>query len=253
MKTFKHIALASACFAWLSLPAAAADPDPLEEAERHLQGALAAVQAAKAARAGAAAPVTAAVAPAPAAVAPPAPAPAALKPGAVVTVRPAPKAPAAIPEDSVGEFVITKEDRLYVGDASKHGLRGYHGTVSFELAGLLVAKDKGRYQVGFEGEAPKDGANWVSDCSLRMWVEDAPLPPVHAPFDSRYEQSRRFSLLSGIDLEPGVYRLRAWVGCVDNSKEVSTRRKELGLVPLFMAPADKGLRVLKADDLMHRE
>ena len=60
-------------------------------------------------------------------------------------------------------------------------------------------------------------------------------------------EEKTISFIFGADLQPGLYKLRAWLAC---TKPRDLR--VLNALPLIKTPADRNLRMIDSDELLHR-
>ena len=189
-------------------------------------------------------------APAPGANGPPAAFLEAYRPGGLVVVRAAPRDPnglSAIPADGVGGFVYTGGP-IPLNDIGTRGVR-YTGPVGVEVQGWLRAKEAGRYQLAVDVSAHLGSSYSGPTCFLQAWLENRSLDQRTAlvsPSSSNVHDANA-TLVLGAELQPGLYRLRAWTVCTGQQGITST--VEL----LLKAPSELNLRPVAGADLLHRE
>lgn len=186
---------------------------------------------------------------APSTEAPPAATPAGpvYEPGALVVARPSPEKPGVVPVDSVGSFVYGGGD-LHADAVAQQGVI-YKEMASLELQGWMPVKEAGRYQFQFEGAADASLGAWAGTCALVPTIEGKGFPAVAASIATNAGQ-KAFTLLTGVDLQPGVYKVSFWVGCVDNPY---AKGKTLTISPYIKGPSDANFRQLQAADIAHKK
>lgn len=237
-------------------PPAAADPQldriegKLDEILRRLD-AQAPLQAAKPAAARPA--VTAPAAPT-ATQPPPKPALAATpettayKTGAVAIAHAAPDKSRdlqAIPSDIVGSFVYSGGP-VTLHDLKSNGVR-YTGLTGLELQGWLKVTVAGRTQLAVEFKATTSGnAMGASACFTTIWLEDHSIGAQTGEIPTPAIEEKAIDLVLGADLQPGLYRLRAWAACTP------ARGLKLSAELLAKGPNDMNLRPVTGDELLHQ-
>jgi len=214
-------------------------------------------------RKGAGAGPSAAASPAPPFPAPSGPAPAvgapaasggdvsAYAPGAVAIVHAAPpnaRQIEEVPADSVGGFVYTGGP-ISLHDLSAQGVR-YTGLTGVELQGWLKTTEAGRYELGddlhgFPGETIL-GAN----CVLEAWLEDRVIGSQQGvlPIRGNSGGEQRLSLVTGANLQPGLYKLRLWTVC----SSAAPRAARITVDLLLKSPSDLNLRGFRSEELLHK-
>ena len=132
-------------------------------------------------------------------------------------------------------------------DIRTRGVR-YAGPVSVELQGWLRAKEAGRYQFGADFTARFGvGAGLPPTCYLQVWLEGRSLDGRSVLVTRPGSNEATASLVLGAELQPGLYRLRAWSACT--APQAVTTSAEL----LLKAPSELNLRPITGNDLLHRE
>ncbi len=173
----------------------------------------------------------------------------AYKPGALAVVHPAPKdmgGLSEIPPDSVGGFTY-EGGPIALTDIKTRGVR-YAGQVGVEIQGWLQAKEAGRYQIGTDLTAHFSGMTFVGPtCFLQVWLEGRSLDQRSVVVSQPGSRDASGSLVTGAELQPGIYRLRVWTDCTI-VQGVSTT-SEL----LIKAPSELNLRPITGNDLLHKE
>lgn len=89
----------------------------------------------------------------------------------------------------------------------------YAGPVGVELQGWLRAREAGRYQVGIDLAASFRNGQSVPTCFFQAWLEGRSLDQLSTPVSNPGKQEATASLVLGAELQPGLYRLRAWIAC----------------------------------------
>ena len=172
----------------------------------------------------------------------------AYKPGALAVARAAPRDTnglAEVPPDRVGGFVY-EGGPIPFSDIRTRGVR-YAGLVGVELQGWLRAREAGRYQIGADLTAAFKGSPVAPTCYLQAWLEGRSLDGRSILVSNPGKQEATASLVLEAELQPGLYRLRAWIACTTPQGVVTTA--EL----LFKAPSELNLRPITGNDLLHRE
>ena len=172
----------------------------------------------------------------------------AYKPGALAVARAAPRdanSLVEVPPDSVGGFVY-EGGPIPFSDIRTRGVR-YAGPVGVELQGWLRAREAGRYQIGADLTAAFKGSPLAPTCYLQAWLESRSLDGRSVLVSNPGKPEATASLVLGAELQPGLYRLRAWVACAIPPGVAVTA--EL----LLKAPSELNLRPVTGNDLLHRE
>ncbi|MBZ9709842.1 hypothetical protein LB543_24345 [Mesorhizobium sp. ESP7-2] len=171
------------------------------------------------------------------------------KPGAVAIARIAPAKTDAlsdIPADSVGSYVY-QGGAIPLSELSRNGVR-YTGLAAVELQGWLKIAQPGRTQLAVEYRATT-GSNVFIDptCIASVWLEDRSIGSRRGeiPMPAREEQT--VSLVYGADLQPGLYKLRAWLACTPPRD-----LRRLSAVMLIKSPSDMNLRLINDTELLHQ-
>lgn len=174
-------------------------------------------------------------------------------PGAVALVRAAPteaRRLAEVPSDSVGGFVYAGGP-IGLADLSDRGVR-YAGLAGVEFQGWLRVAGTGRYQlaadlrVGFG-----KGALTQVPCLFTAWLEDQALDTASqsvSPWDNR-QGPATISLVLGAELQPGLYKFRAWIACAAGAVSAIPR---VDAELLIKAPGELNLRPVTGEELIHK-
>ena len=176
-------------------------------------------------------------------------APETMQAGAIAIAHPAPahaNTAREIPADSIGGFIYTG-GQLQLADLADHGVR-YTGLVGIEWQGWLRAKESGRYQLAVEGSTVSPNAFTTPTCVFTGWLEDRPLAAQDTTPLSQPAHPKPFSLVLGMELQPGLYKLRLWATCTP-----SARDQHVAIALLEKSPADLNLRPITANDLAHKQ
>ena len=171
------------------------------------------------------------------------------KPGAVAIAHVAPEratALAEIPADSVGSFVYSG-GAIPLSEPSRSGVR-YDGLTAIELQGWLKAAEPGRTQFSVEYRATT-GSNVFTNptCIASIWLEDRSIGSKRAEIPMPAREEKTASVILGADLQPGLYRMRAWLACTP-PRDLHKLNAEL----LIKTPSDKNLRMIDDKDLLHQ-
>ena len=167
-----------------------------------------------------------------------------------MVVRAAPRDPnglSAIPADGVGGFVYTggpiplNDIGIPRGALHRAGRR----------RGPRLAAGQGSWAipVGRGRVRPSGIVHSGPTCFLQAWLENRSLDQRTAlvsPSASNVHDATA-TLVLGAELQPGLYRLRAWTVCTGQQGVTST--VEL----LLKAPSELNLRPVTGADLLHRE
>jgi hypothetical protein len=180
---------------------------------------------------------------------PAAPLQAEYKSGAMVIARPAPKdinSLSEVPTDNVGGFVY-QGGPIALTDIRSQGVR-YAGPVGVEIQGWLKAKEAGRYQIGADLNAHfgRYGPQ-PPTCFLQAWLEGRSLDQRSILVSRPGSNDANASLVLGAELQPGLYKLRAWMTCTSPLNVTTTA--EL----LLKSPSELNLRPITTGDLLYRE
>jgi hypothetical protein len=190
-------------------------------------------------------------------------------PGAVAVVHAAPanaRQIEEVPTDSVGGFVYTGSP-ITLHDLSAQGVR-YTGLTGIELQGWLKTTQAGRYELGEDLHGSPGGVIVGANCVLEVWLEDRVIGsqqgvlPVADSSGGRADcpeaqlvQSRleiggeqRLSLVTGANLQPGLYKLRLWTVC----SSAAPRAARITVDLLLKSPSDLNLRGFRSDELLHQ-
>lgn len=175
-------------------------------------------------------------------------------PGAIAVVHAAPtqgQALGEIPADSIGGFVYAGGP-IRLSDLSDRGVR-YAGPTGIELQGWLRATETGRHQIAADLQVRfGSGAIAPLPCSLNGWLEDQAIGAETGtvePWGAKGEPIP-LSLVLGVELQPGLYKLRLWVACAD----LPTAREgdSVQLEVLVKGPGEMNLRPVTGEDMLHR-
>ena len=171
--------------------------------------------------------------------------------GAVAVVHAAPanaQGAAEPPADSVGGFVYTGGP-LVLHDQSSRGVR-YAGLTGVELQGWLKATEAGRYQIGEDIHGSSGGDIAGANCVLNVWLEDrmTGMEQGVLPTPGSNGAEQRVSLVTGANLQPGLYKLRLWTVCTSPTP----RKARITVDLLLKAPSDLNLRGFRSDELLHK-
>src|SRR5690606_10826510 len=110
-------------------------------------------------------------------------------------------------------------------------------------------EEAGRTQIGVEYRA-LTGSNAIlePDCIATVWLEGRSIGTERGEIPMPARQEKTISLVLGADLEPGLYKLRVWSACTP-PRDLRQLNAEL----LIKGPADRNLRVVTGDDLLHQD
>jgi len=173
----------------------------------------------------------------------------AYKSGAVAIARTAPERANALPDipaDSVGSFVYSG-GAIPLSELSRSNVR-YNGLAAIELQGWLKITQAGRTQLAVEYRATT-GSNVFVDptCITAIWLEDRSIGSERAEIPMPAREEKTISMVFGADLEPGLYRLRAWLACTP-PRDLRRLNAEL----LIKSTSDMNLRTVTGSDLLHK-
>lgn len=180
------------------------------------------------------------------------PTPESYLPGAVALARAAPREArrlGEVPPDSVGGFVYAGGP-IGLGDLSDRGVR-YTGLAGVELQGWLRSTGTGRAQLAADLRVSfGKGALAEVPCLFEAWLEDQAIGAASQavrPWDNR-QGPTALSLVLGAELQPGLYKFRAWIVCAAGSSAPPRVEAEL----LLKAPGALNLGPVSGDDLVHK-
>jgi hypothetical protein len=172
-------------------------------------------------------------------------------PGAVAVVHAAPANARQIedvPADSVGGFVFTGGP-ITLHDLSAQGVR-YTGLAGIELQGWLKTTEAGRYELGEDLHGLPGGVIAGANCVLEVWLEDRVIGSQQGvlPITDSSGGEQRLSLVTGANLQPGLYKLRLWTVC----SSAAPRAARITVDLLLKSPSDLNLRGFRSDELLHQ-
>lgn len=172
------------------------------------------------------------------------------QPGAVAIARAAPEkadALADISADSIGSFVYPG-GAIPLSEISRNGVR-YTGLAGVELQGWLKVTDPGRTQIGVEYRLTTGSNVFINPaCIASIWLEDQPIGSRQGEIPMPAREEKTVSFVFGADLKPGLYKLRAWLGCTA-PRDLRALNAEL----LIKTSADMNLRAVTSGELLHQE
>ncbi|WP_027170234.1 hypothetical protein [Mesorhizobium sp. WSM3224] len=166
---------------------------------------------------------------------------------AIARVAPAEKAKLSeIPADSVGSFVYSG-GAIPLSELSRSGVL-YTGLTSVELQGWLKVTEPGRTQLAVEYRATT-GSNVFTNpgCIASLWLEDRSIGSQHGEIPMPAKEQKTVSFIFGADLQPGLYKLRAWLACTE-PRDLRVLNAQL----LIKTPADMNLRMIDSSELLHQ-
>jgi hypothetical protein len=172
-------------------------------------------------------------------------------PGAVAVVHAAPanaRQIEEVPADSVGGFVYTGGP-IILHNLSAQGVR-YTGLTGIELQGWLKATEAGRYELGEDLHGFPGGMIVGANCALEVWLEDRVIGSQQGvlPIADSSGGEQRLSLVTGANLQPGLYKLRLWTVC----SSAAPRAARITVDLLLKSPSDLNLRGFRTDELLHQ-
>jgi hypothetical protein len=172
-------------------------------------------------------------------------------PGAVAVVHAAPANARQIedvPADSVGGFVFTGGP-ITLHNLSAQGVR-YTGLAGIELQGWLKTTEAGRYELGEDLHGLPGGVIAGANCVLEVWLEDRVIGSQQGvlPITDSSGGEQRLSLVTGANLQPGLYKLRLWTVC----SSAAPRAARITVDLLLKSPSDLNLRGFRSDELLHQ-
>ncbi|BCH19879.1 hypothetical protein MesoLjLa_67300 (plasmid) [Mesorhizobium sp. L-2-11] len=151
-----------------------------------------------------------------------------------------------IPADSVGSFVYIG-GAIPLNELSRNGVL-YTGLTSVELQGWLKVTEPGRTQLAVEYRATTGSNVFVNaGCIASLWLEDRSIGSQHGEIPMPAREQKTVSFLFGADLQPGLYKLRAWLACTE-PRDLHALNAQL----LIKTPADMNLRMIDSGELLHR-
>jgi hypothetical protein len=172
-------------------------------------------------------------------------------PGAVAVVHAAPanaRQIEEVPADSVGGFVYTGGP-IILHNLSAQGVR-YTGLTGIELQGWLKATEAGRFELGEDLHGFPGGMIVGANCVLEVWLEDRVIGSQQGvlPIADSSGGEQRLSLVTGANLQPGLYKLRLWTVC----SSAAPRAARITVDLLLKSPSDLNLRGFRSDELLHQ-
>ena len=172
-------------------------------------------------------------------------------PGAVAVVHAAPanaRQIEEVPADSVGGFVYSGGP-ITLQDLSAQGVR-YTGLTGIELQGWLKTTEAGRYELGEDLHGLPGGVIAGANCVLEVWLEDRVIGSQQGilPITDSSGGEQRLSLVTGANLQPGLYKLRLWTVC----SSAAPRAARITVDLLLKSPSDLNLRGFRSDELLHQ-
>ena len=170
--------------------------------------------------------------------------PDAYKPGALVVVRPAPNDSLShVPTENVGTFVYDGGEVSFT-DNQTRGLN-YRGPVAMDLQGFLKGDEMGTYEISADlKEHAEVGTATPSTCFMQTWIASDSIGQRSVVIGSPSKQDATASLRFYVDLQPGIYPLRAWLSC--NVLEDVTTVAEFSI----KSPHDRSSRQMNGRDLV---
>ncbi|WP_292536866.1 hypothetical protein [Mesorhizobium sp.] len=151
-----------------------------------------------------------------------------------------------IPADSIGSFVYVG-GAIPLSEPSRNGVL-YTGLTSVELQGWLKVSEPGRTQLAVEYHATT-GSNVFTNpgCIASLWLEDRLIGSQHGEIPMPAKEQKTVSFIFGADLQPGLYKLRAWLACTE-PRDLHALNAQL----LIKTPADMNLRIIDSSELLHQ-
>jgi len=151
-----------------------------------------------------------------------------------------------IPADSLGSYVYTG-GALPLSELSRNGVV-YDGLGAIELQGWLKVTEPGRTQLAVEYRATTGSNVFRSPtCIASVWLEDRPIGSRRAEIPMPAREEKNISMLYGADLQPGLYKLRAWLACT-----APRDLRKLDAELLIKTPVDMNLRMIDGSELLHQ-
>jgi hypothetical protein len=153
-----------------------------------------------------------------------------------------------VPADSVGGFVFTGGP-ITLHDLYAQGVR-YTGLAGIELQGWLKTTEAGRYELGEDLHGLPGGVIAGANCVLEVWLEDRVIGSQQGvlPITDSSGGEQRLSLVTGANLQPGLYKLRLWTVC----SSAAPRAARITVDLLLKSPSDLNLRGFRSDELLHQ-
>lgn len=151
-----------------------------------------------------------------------------------------------IPADSVGSFVYIG-GAIPLSELSRNGVV-YSGLTAVELQGWLKVTQPGRTQLAVEYLATT-GSNVFGNagCIASLWLEDRSIGSQNGEIPMPAREQKTVTFLFGADLQPGLYKLRAWLACTE-PRDLHVLNAQL----LIKTPADMNLRMIDSGELLHQ-
>lgn len=151
-----------------------------------------------------------------------------------------------IPADSVGSFIYIG-GAIPLSEQSRNGVL-YTGLTSVELQGWLKIAEPGRTQLAVEYRATT-GSNVFGNagCIASLWLEDRSIGSQHGEIPMPAREQKSVSFIFGADLQPGLYKLRAWLACTE-PRDLRALYAQL----LIKTPGDMNLRMIDSGELLHQ-
>nr|WP_278116348.1 hypothetical protein [Mesorhizobium sp. WSM4875]WIE94756.1 hypothetical protein P9270_029945 [Mesorhizobium sp. WSM4875] len=151
-----------------------------------------------------------------------------------------------IPADSLGSYVYSG-GALPLSELSRNGVV-YDGLGAIELQGWLKVTEPGRTQLAVEYRATTGSNVFRSPtCIASIWLEDRPIGSRRAEIPMPAREEKTISMLYGADLQPGLYKLRAWLACT-----APRDLRKLDAELLIKTPVDMNLRMIDGSELLHQ-
>lgn len=160
-----------------------------------------------------------------------------------------------IPADDVGQIPMTTNE-LSLALVKKAGLPlpGTFAWPGFELQGWLTARSAGRYALVATVETAT--AIWASpqDCLFEGTIDGkTAFRETGGAMSTGDNQRFRATLLGGMALDKGVYRLRLWTTCSAPDRYQPANPPTFRVSFDIKAPGDTGMRALREDDILHQD
>ncbi|MER9420678.1 hypothetical protein NKI95_33215 [Mesorhizobium sp. M0306] len=151
-----------------------------------------------------------------------------------------------IPADSVGSFVYIG-GAIPLSEPLRNGVL-YTGLTSVELQGWLKIAEPGRTQLAVEYRATTGSNVFVNaGCIASLWLEDRSIGSQHGEIPMPAREQKSVSFIFGADLQPGLYKLRAWLACTE-PRDLRALNAQL----LIKTPGDMNLRMIDSGELLHQ-
>ena len=158
-----------------------------------------------------------------------------------------------IPADDVGQIPMTTNE-LSLAMVKKAGLPlpGTFAWPGFELQGWLAARSAGRYALVATVETATALLASPQDCLFEGTVDGkTAFRETGGAVSDGSNQRFRATLLGGVALSKGVYRLRLWVTCSAPDRYQPANPPTFRVSFDIKAPDDTGMRALREDDILH--